>query len=544
MNANGNGNAQQQSGSFGLMIAILIAIVVGIAVGGRAPELGKDLSFLGDIFLNALKMIVVPLVMLSIIVGITALGDIRKIGGIGGRTIAFYLATTGLSVILGLILVNLVNPGVGMEPGETHAAAEYRIVDGYTVKLIGAEWERANPDEYKGEYKAKDSSMQSKYAITLIDQKLVGDIKEASSSSVTVKAWNHLDTEGMTSFTSNAGKTLVYENGELVEVVPESMSGTGVDIKPRQAENVAAKKDRNIVDTLKDVVLGLIPVNIFKAMVEMDVLPLIVFSVLLGAILTLLGDAGRPVIQFFSGMNEAVMKLVHWVVFFAPIGIAGLLAGRIGEAGGFDKFLPELAAVGKYFGTVLLGLAIHGFITLPIILWVFGRRNPWKYFIGMAKALMNAFSTASSSATLPLTMEGVEEANKISNRTSSFVLPLGATINMDGTALYEAVAVVFIAQMYAEDLTLANQIVIALTATLAAIGAAGIPEAGLVTMVIVLNAVGLPIEGITLILTVDWLLDRFRTTVNVWGDSVGAGVIETLENNAAANSDEEAAALA
>lgn len=542
---NGNGNAQQQSGSFGLMIAILIAIVVGIAVGGIAPALGKNLGFLGDIFLNALKMIVVPLVMLSIMVGITALGDIRKIGGIGGRTIAFYLATTGLSVVLGLILVNIVRPGIGMEPGETHETAEYRIVDGYTVKLIGAEWERANPDEYKGEYKAKkDNSMQSKYAITLADQKLVGDIKEVDASSITVKAWNHLDTEGMTSFTSNAGKTLVYENGELVEVMPESMSGTGVEIEPRQAENVAAKKDRNIGDTLKDVVLGLIPVNIFKAMVEMDVLPLIVFSVLLGAILTILGDAGRPVIQFFSGMNEAVMKLVHWVMYFAPIGIAGLLAGRIGDAGGFDKFLPELTAVGKYFVTVLIGLAIHGFITLPIILWVFGRRNPWTYFIGMAKALMNAFSTASSSATLPLTMEGVEEENKISNRTSSFVLPLGATINMDGTALYEAVAVVFIAQMYAEDLTLANQIVIALTATLAAIGAAGIPEAGLVTMVIVLNAVGLPIEGITLILTVDWLLDRFRTTVNVWGDSVGAGVIETLENNAAANSDEEAAALA
>lgn len=542
---NGNGNAQQQSGSFGLMIAILIAIVVGIAVGGIAPALGKNLGFLGDIFLNALKMIVVPLVMLSIMVGITALGDIRKIGGIGGRTIAFYLATTGLSVVLGLILVNIVRPGIGMEPGETHETAEYRIVDGYTVKLIGAEWERANPDEYKGEYKAKkDDSMQSKYAITLADQKLVGDIKEVDASSITVKAWNHLDTEGMTSFTSNAGKTLVYENGELVEVMPESMSGTGVEIEPRQAENVAAKKDRNIGDTLKDVVLGLIPVNIFKAMVEMDVLPLIVFSVLLGAILTILGDAGRPVIQFFSGMNEAVMKLVHWVMYFAPIGIAGLLAGRIGDAGGFDKFLPELTAVGKYFVTVLIGLAIHGFITLPIILWVFGRRNPWTYFIGMAKALMNAFSTASSSATLPLTMEGVEEENKISNRTSSFVLPLGATINMDGTALYEAVAVVFIAQMYAEDLTLANQIVIALTATLAAIGAAGIPEAGLVTMVIVLNAVGLPIEGITLILTVDWLLDRFRTTVNVWGDSVGAGVIETLENNAAANSDEEAAALA
>jgi Na+/H+-dicarboxylate symporter len=154
----------------------------------------------------------------------------------------------------------------------------------------------------------------------------------------------------------------------------------------------------------------------------------------------------------------------------------------------------------------------------------------------MAKALLNAFSTASSSATLPLTMEGVEEQNGISNRTASFVLPLGATINMDGTALYESVAAMFIAQVYAPvlgiEITMAQQVVIFLTATLAAIGAAGIPEAGLVTMVIVLKAVDLPIEGITLILAVDWLLDRFRTTVNVWGDSVGAGIIETLEGSA------------
>jgi Na+/H+-dicarboxylate symporter len=190
--------------------------------------------------------------------------------------------------------------------------------------------------------------------------------------------------------------------------------------------------------------------------------------------------------------------------------------------------LPELLAIGKYSFTVVLGLAIHGLIALPFILFFIGRRNPVKYAEGMGTALLNAFSTASSSATLPLTMEGVEQENGISKRTSSFVLPLGATINMDGTALYEAVAAMFIAQVYGITLGPVQQTVIFLTATLAAIGAAGIPEAGLVTMVIVLKAVDLPIEGIGLILTIDWLLDRFRTTVNVWGDSVGAGVIETL----------------
>jgi Na+/H+-dicarboxylate symporter len=179
--------------------------------------------------------------------------------------------------------------------------------------------------------------------------------------------------------------------------------------------------------------------------------------------------------------------------------------------------------------TVLVGLAVHGFVVLPLILKLIGRRKPGRYARGVAAALLNAFSTASSSATLPITLEGVEKQNGVSNRTASFVLPLGATINMDGTALYESVAAIFIAQVYGIHLPPVMQIVIFLTATLAAIGAAGIPQAGLVTMVIVLRAVGLPIEGIGLLLTIDWLLDRFRTTVNVWGDSVGAGVIETLE---------------
>ena len=244
----------------------------------------------------------------------------------------------------------------------------------------------------------------------------------------------------------------------------------------------------------------------------------------------MLGDIGKPVISVISGLNEAVMKLVHWIMYVAPVGIFGLIAGRIGEAKGFAGFWPELVAVGKYSATVVFGLGLHGIVVLPLLLLFFGRRNPLNYFKGMATALLNAFSTASSSATLPLTMEGVENQNGVSRRTSSFVLPLGATINMDGTALYEAVAVMFIAQVYAISMDPAQQVVIVLTATLAAIGAAGIPEAGLVTMVIVLRAVDLPVEGITLILSIDWLLDRFRTTVNVWGDSIGAGVIERYES--------------
>jgi Na+/H+-dicarboxylate symporter len=175
--------------------------------------------------------------------------------------------------------------------------------------------------------------------------------------------------------------------------------------------------------------------------------------------------------------------------------------------------------------TVLIGLGIHAFITLPAIFWIFRRENPYKYMMQLAKALLTAFSTASSSATLPITMEAAEEAG-VDRRATEFVLPLGATINMDGTALYEAAAAIFIAQAIGVEMGLVQQATVAITATLAAIGAAGIPEAGLVTMLIVLNAVGLPIEYVGLIIPVDWLLDRFRTATNTWGDSVGAAVVE------------------
>ncbi|MCF6228031.1 MAG: dicarboxylate/amino acid:cation symporter, partial [Planctomycetes bacterium] len=206
---------------------------------------------------------------------------------------------------------------------------------------------------------------------------------------------------------------------------------------------------------------------------------------------------------------------------------------RMGSAGQafFDTEIPRL---GWYIATVLGGLAIHALIVLPAIFWVGRKQNPYKYLLGMGQALMTAFGTASSSATLPITMECAENNNKISERTAGFVLPLGATINMDGTALYEAVAVIFIAQTLVasgqmEALTVAQMIVIFFTATLAAIGAAGIPEAGLVMMAIVLTAVGIDPEHAAMILAVDWFLDRFRTAVNVAGDSIGAGVIDHLE---------------
>jgi solute carrier family 1 (high affinity glutamate transporter) protein 1 len=229
------------------------------------------------------------------------------------------------------------------------------------------------------------------------------------------------------------------------------------------------------------------------------------------------------VVALFDGVNQAMMKIVHLLIYFAPIGVMALIGGIVAEnRGSVDQLLHSL---GLYSLTVILGLLLHAFITLPLLLIFLGRKKPWPYFLNMGQALATAFTTASSSATLPITMECVSEKNEVDNRAASFVLPLGATINMDGTALYEAVAALFIAQVSGIDLSFGQQVVVFLTATLASIGAAGIPHAGTVMMVMVLAAVNLPMEGIGLIFAVDWFLDRCRTTVNVWGDSVGAAVI-------------------
>jgi len=391
---------------------VLIGIFIGILAGGFCGwafgESMLSVKFLGDIFLNALRMIIVPLIICSMITGVTNLGDIRRLGKTGYKTILYYMATTGISVVIGIILVNLIQPG---------------IIEG-------------------------------------------------------------------------AGKG----------VFPELLKG---------------KEKFSFIDVL----MGLIPSNLFKAMTEMQILPLIIFSLLFGGVLTTLGEKAKPVINFFAVSNEAIMKIVHLIIYFAPVGIFGLVAGKLGAVGGGQAFYLELSKLGKYALTVIVGLLIHGIFVLPLLLFVFTKRNPISYLYNMITALTTAFSTASSSATLPVTMECVEKKNLVSQKASSFVLPLGATINMDGTALYEAVAAIFIAQSFGIHLNFSHQVIIFFTATLAAIGAAGIPEAGLVTMVIVLQSVNLPIEGIGLILTIDWFLDRCRTTVNVWGDSVGAAII-------------------
>jgi len=387
-----------------LMWAMLTAIMAGGVSGYVLGEKMAVVGWLGTLFLTALKMLIVPLVAASVITGVAGLGDIRKLGRMGGLSVAYYAVTTLIAVAIGLIMANLWHPGVGVPLGEMHSVAPK-----------------------------------------------AGDV-------------------GIT-----------------------------------------------------DLILSLVHPNIIAAAAEMKLLPIIVFCIVFAAALSTLGERGRPVIAFFDGLNEGMMKLVHWLMWFAPVGVFALIAARLGAAGGGEAFLAQLAGLVRYALAVVSGLLVHASF-LCLLLVVLARRQVFVYLKHMATALITAFSTASSSATLPVTMDGVKAAG-VSEPARRFVLPLGATINMDGTALYEAVAALFIAQAVGIDLSFGQQLVVLLTATLAAIGAAGIPEAGLVTMVIVLQTVGLPLDGIGLILAIDWFLDRCRTTVNVFGDAVGAAVV-------------------
>lgn len=280
------------------------------------------------------------------------------------------------------------------------------------------------------------------------------------------------------------------------------------------------------LDAIAEVITGMFPANIVAAASSGNVLGLIVVSLVFGFALSRSPERSRPVVAVLEGISHALFEVVRWVIWLAPIGICALVADRLGRAGGGDAVLVELQRLMAYSLTVIAGLAIHAFVVLPSILWILTRRNPLRYFAAVGEALLTAFGTASSAATLAVTMRCVVERAGVSRKSADFVLPIGATVNMDGTALYEAVAAVFIAQMLGIELDTTQLVVVALTATLAAIGAAAIPEAGLVTMVLVLQAVGLPAEGVGLLLAVDWILDRFRTTVNVWGDTIGAAVID------------------
>jgi Na+/H+-dicarboxylate symporter len=279
------------------------------------------------------------------------------------------------------------------------------------------------------------------------------------------------------------------------------------------------------LEAIAELVSGMFPPNLVEAAGTGNLLGLIVFSLLFAGALALDRKRGHLLVEVLDVANEALLRLVLFVVWLAPLGILGLIADRVGKAGGGAAVFVELRRLGWYALTVLLGLFIHAAVTLPLALRLLAQRRPGRFIAGIADALITAFGTASSAATMSVTLK-CTEAQGVSRRAADFVIPLGTTLNMNGTALYEAVAVLFIAQSLGMHLSLVSQIIVLITASLAAIGAAAIPEAGLITMVLVTSAVGLPPEGIAMILSIDWLLDRFRTAVNVMGDAVGAAVVD------------------
>jgi Na+/H+-dicarboxylate symporter len=322
---------------------------------------------------------------------------------------------------------------------------------------------------------------------------------------------------GLRTFLYYAATTIL---AVLVGLVLVNLIRPGTGIKVEQTVDTSERQTPSVVSIVEDIV----PENLFAAMTQDKVLSIIFFSLLLGVAISSVGEKGRGLAAIFESFNAVMMKITGWIMRLAPFGVFALMAHTVGTLG-----LGVMRPLAVYMVTVALGLSIHAIVTLPALLFIFGRYSPVRFIKDVFSAVATAFSTASSAATLPITMECVEENAGVSNKVASFVLPLGATVNMDGTALYEAVAAMFIAQAYGLELTLGQQLIIMLTATLASIGAAAIPGAGLVTMVIVLKAVNLPLEGIGMILAVDRILDMLRTAVNVWGDACGAVVVARLE---------------
>ncbi|MBC8323802.1 MAG: dicarboxylate/amino acid:cation symporter [Candidatus Marinimicrobia bacterium] len=393
---------------------VLIAMALGTIFALIFKEDALFVAPLGTIFMRLLKMIIVPLILFSITTGVASLGDSKTLGRMGAKTFIYYFVTSIFAILVGLILTNIIQPGVGVE--------------------------------------------------------MSGSVQSFDPSSLQK---------------------------------PSSLGG---------------------------IIIRMIPLNPIAAMADGDMLGVIFWSIVFGFAITRL--SGRPqemLTHFFDYGFQAMMKLTHGIIALLPIGVFGLITKAVATAG-FGLF----KAVGLYMLTIVSGLLIHWLITLPIIFYLFTRLNPIKHFKAMASAFMTAFSTSSSGATLPVTMDCVENEVGVSNKTTSFVLPLGATINMDGTALYECAGVLFISQVIGFDLNFAQQFVIVLTAFLASVGAAAIPSAGLVMIFVVLDAVGLanhPEVGVIVgtMLAVDRPLDMFRTMVNVTSDSIGAVVIAKTE---------------
>jgi proton glutamate symport protein len=411
-----------------ILIAIALAAAAGSVVkqfsfgGNEAAIFGVTylsiFEYIGTLFLNALKMIIVPLIASSIVVGMQGIGSSGNLGAIGMRTLVFYATTTLLAILIGLALINLVSPGT---------------FDGRPV-------------------------------------------------------------------------------GELLAIDDDDGPAISASIETKGAGDVA------------EIFIRMVPPNIIKAAAEGQMLGLIFFALLFGFFITKLPDNLRDSFsRFWEATFQVMMSMTEWIMKFAPIGVFGLVAGVIAKTG-FAAAKP----LAIFSLTVFAALCVHALVILPLLLRYVGKVKPYATIKAVSPAMLTAFSTASSSATLPVTMRSLENNVGVSNSISSFVLPLGATVNMNGTALYECAAAMFIAQAYGLDLSLGIQFTIVVVALLTSIGVAGVPSASLVAIAIILGAVGLPVEAIGVLLVFDRVLDMCRTSVNIWGDAVCATIIAKM----------------
>lgn len=403
-----------------LHFQILIAIILAVFAGSYfdTPGLIDTYTFLGTLFLQGLKMLIVPLIASSIITGMSTMGSESGFARLSVKTLSYYMFSSLIAILIGLAIVNLIQPG---------------IIDGQAAKdIIG-----------------------------------LSEISESKRAAISGKGTSDI---------------------------------TGIFLR-------------------------MVPSNIVNAAAQGQMLGLITFSLIFGFMLSTLKSPLKDTMNnFWQGLNEIMMKMTNLVMRFAPIGVFGLIAKTTAQTG-----LDAIAPLAWFFLSVIVALGLHTFVALPILLVSVGRLSPFKHFTAMSPALLTAFSTSSSAATLPKTMECVQNRSGVSQKVSSFTLPLGATVNMDGTALYECVAALFIAQAYGLEMTFGIQLTVVIIALMTSIGVAGIPSASLVAIVLILSSIGLPLEGVGLILAVDRILDMCRTSVNVFSDSCAAVLIAKSE---------------
>ncbi|XP_016088162.1 excitatory amino acid transporter 2-like isoform X1 [Sinocyclocheilus grahami] len=444
-------NTNQQCGWFSrnLLLALtLLGVIAGTVLGMMlryVPDLDTNtlmlISFPGDILMRMLKMLILPLIISSLITGLAGL-DARSSGRMGSRAMVYYMSTTVIAAVLGVILV------LGIHPG--------------------------NP-------KLRSSQVNS-----------APKNQEVSSLDAFLDLIRNLFPENLVQACFQQVQTVLKKVAVPVQNQTEPILVNSKKLEMKWGINV----------------LGLIG-----------------FFITFGICMGKMGERGKLMCDFFNILNEIIMKMVSMIMWYSPVGIASLICGKIAAIGDLEMVARQL---GMYMVTVIVGLVIHGGLILPVIFFAVTRKNPFTFYSGIFQAWITALGTASSAGTLPVTFRCLEENLKIDKRVTRFVLPIGATINMDGTALYEAVAAIFIAQMNDIALDGGQIVTVSMTATLASVGAASIPSAGLVTMLLILTAVGLPTQDISLLIAVDWLLDRMRTSINVVGDSFGAGIVDHL----------------